>query len=167
MTRPSGGASRRVEIDSAASFSGDAPRTVADRIRGWRGSRRRRGRGVEGTHRRGGEEREDAGDGGAAVEAAGERVGGGREGPRRVSRGRSRKSDYVDVARVCHPDRRDAGDALGVGGGADGRVAARDGLGGDLSRDGGAGDESGHGGEGGGEARGGEVRCGVRDAKRA
>ena len=80
MTRPSGGASRRVEIDSAASFSGDAPRTVADRIRGSRGSRRRRGRGVEGTHRRGGEEREDAGDGGAAVEAAGERAEGGEGG---------------------------------------------------------------------------------------
>ena len=81
---PIGGrVARRVEIDSAASFSGDAPRTVADRIRGSRGSRRRRGRGVEGTHRRGGEEREDAGDGGAAVEAAGERAeGGGREGPR-------------------------------------------------------------------------------------
>ena len=124
---------------------------------------RERGRGD--AVRRGGEEREDTGHGGTAVEAADEsvRVGEGK-GPRRVSRGLSRKSEKVDVG---HPDRRDAGDALGVGGGADGRVAARDGLGGDLSRDGGTGDESGHGGEGGGAARGGEVRCGVRDVKRA
>ena len=60
------------------------PRTVAERIGGSR-SRRRRGRGVEETHRRGGEEREDTGHGGTAVEAADECEGGGK------GRGRARQ----------------------------------------------------------------------------
>lgn len=77
---------RRVE----ATRSKKRPRTVAERIGGSR-SRRRRGRGVEETHRRGGEEREDTGHGGTAVEAADESVRGG-------GKGRGRGASAV----VCH-----------------------------------------------------------------